>query len=49
MNIDNRWIFLLAVTVSAAAGAAFASRALRHQARAAGGIATQDESQDMGK
>ncbi len=38
MNIDNRWILLLAVTASAAAGAAFASRALRHQARAAGEV-----------
>jgi hypothetical protein len=36
MKIDNRWMFLLAVTASAAAGAAIASRAFRHQARAAG-------------
>jgi hypothetical protein len=36
MNIDKRWMLLLAVTASAAAGAAFASRTLRHQARATG-------------
>ena len=36
MNIDKRWMLLLAVTVSAAAGAALASRAFRHEARAAG-------------
>jgi hypothetical protein len=30
MNIDNRWILLLAVTASAAAGVAFASRTRRH-------------------
>jgi len=35
MNIDKRWILLLAVTASAAAGAAFASRT-RRQVRAAG-------------
>jgi hypothetical protein len=36
MNIDKRWIFLLAVTASAAAGAAFASRTRRRHVRAAG-------------
>jgi len=36
MNIDKRWMLLLAVTASAAAGAAFASRTLRHHARATG-------------
>ena len=40
MNIDKRWMLLLAVTASAAAaaGAAFASRTLRHQARAVGEV-----------
>jgi hypothetical protein len=35
MNIDKRWILLLAVAVSAAVSAAFASRSLRRHHRAA--------------
>jgi hypothetical protein len=38
MNIDKRFIFLLAVTSSAAAGAAFASRIRRRHVRAAGEV-----------
>jgi hypothetical protein len=36
MNIDKRWILLLAVTTSAAVGVAFASRTWRRHVRAAG-------------
>jgi hypothetical protein len=36
MNIDRRWILLIAVTMSAAIGAAFASRARRQHVLAAG-------------
>ena len=36
MNIDRRWIILLAVTISAAAGAAFASRSRSQRVLAAG-------------
>ena len=36
MNFDRRWIILLAVTISAAAGAAFASRSRRQRVLAAG-------------
>jgi len=38
MNIDKRWILLLAVTASAAAGAAFASRTRRRHVHAAGQV-----------
>ncbi len=38
MNIDKRWILLLAVTASAAAGAAFASRTRRRDVHAAGEV-----------
>ena len=36
MNIDRRWKILLAVTISAAAGAAFASRSRGQRVLAAG-------------
>jgi hypothetical protein len=36
MNIDRRWTILLAVTISAAIGAAFAARSRDHRIRAAG-------------
>ena len=36
MNIDRRWIFLFAVTISAAIGAAFASRSRNQRVQAAG-------------
>jgi hypothetical protein len=36
MNIDRRWIILFAVTISAAVGAAFASRSRGQRVQAAG-------------
>jgi hypothetical protein len=36
MNFDRRWTLLIAVTISAAIGAAFASRARRQHVHAAG-------------
>jgi hypothetical protein len=36
MNLDRRWILLIAVTLSAAIGAVVASRARRQHVRAAG-------------
>jgi len=38
MNIDKRWIFLLAVSSSAAVGAVMASRTRRRHVRAAGEV-----------
>jgi hypothetical protein len=38
MNIDKRWSMLLAVAVSAAVGAAFASRSRGRHHRAAGDV-----------
>jgi hypothetical protein len=36
MNIDRRWILLIAVTMSAAIGAAFAARTRSQRVKAAG-------------
>jgi hypothetical protein len=38
MNIDKRWILLLAVTMCAAVGAAFASRTRRRHVHSAGKV-----------
>jgi hypothetical protein len=43
MNIDRRWILLIAVTISAAIGAAFASRARRQHLLAAGESERKDD------
>jgi hypothetical protein len=43
MNIDRRWIVLIAVTMSAAIGAAFASRARRLHLHAAGESERKDD------
>ena len=43
MNIDRRWTLLIAVTISAAIGAAFASRARRQHVSAARESERKDE------
>ena len=43
MNIDRRWILLIAVAMSAAIGAAFASRARRQHVLAASESERKDE------
>jgi hypothetical protein len=43
MNIDRRWILLITVTISAAIGAAVASRARRQHVLAAGESERKDD------